>query len=83
MQLRGEVKDYDGKPIEGALIVNKRYGQLVNETQTDSKGNFLLHQMRLNDTIMVTAPNFRTDTTVYDVPLVKHPELIFWLKHKG
>ena len=82
LYLRGEVKDQEGKPIINALVLNKRSGKPVAEKYTDVQGRFILNQLQLEDTIIITAPGFRNDTTVYDAPLTKHPDLRFWLKRK-
>ncbi len=80
LALHGEVIDRDEKPIKGALIVNKRSGQLVFETHSDSAGRFFLDQMHLNDTLVVVAPGFQTEMAVYDYALTKSSCVTFLLK---
>jgi hypothetical protein len=82
LALDGKVLDFEGKPISDALIVNQRSGRPVAEIRSDSTGRFILDSMRLNDTIMVLAPGFQTETTVFDYTLTRYPKLTFWLKRK-
>lgn len=83
LELRGEIKDHEGKPINGALIMTKRSGQPIAEIRADKNGYFALTQMHLDDTVTVIAPGFRTETTIYNFALARYPKLTFWLKHKN
>jgi hypothetical protein len=80
--LYGEVMDYNGKPIKGVVIVNKRSGQPDTQTRSDSTGRFFLDQMHLYDTIELTAPGDQTETEVYDYPMTKRSRITFWLMYK-
>lgn len=50
-EVKGRVVTKEGEPLISANIVNKRTGK---GTTTDANGNFLLHDVNLNDLLVIT-----------------------------
>lgn len=78
--LFGEVLDMKQQPIRGASVQLQRNGQTVLETSTDSGGVFVLTPVGVDDSIRITAPAYQTAVEVYDLLLMRHPQLVFHLK---
>jgi hypothetical protein len=61
LSLKGEVIDQDLRPIEGAKVQNTRTDSTV---YTNKEGKFLLTNLRPDDTLVIMADRYKTETEV-------------------
>lgn len=84
--IHGKIINEKMEPIEGATITLKKpnSNNLTKDTHTlasDSKGEFTLYDVMLNDTIIISAIGYLSETQVLDYPLPG--TITFVLKEKN
>jgi hypothetical protein len=68
LSLNGRVFNEQSAPLPDATVILKRRNITV---RTDDQGAFTLPRLRINDTLLITAPGYHPQTEVYDHTLTR------------